>query len=163
MNASHFSPDTLEFLRLLFVHKVQYVIVGGEAVIYYGYARLTGDVDFFYNSSQENSQRLYDALYEFWGGKIPGVNSFIELQTDGTIFQFGQPPNRIDLINKIDGVAFDEAWKSRIENEIEWESQCILVFYIGLNELIQNKEATRRGKDLEDLKYLKSSRENLKK
>ncbi len=163
MNASHFSPDTLEFLRLLALNKVQYVIVGGEAVIYYGYARLTGDVDFFYESTSGNSQRLFNALHEFWEGNIPGVKSFIELQSEGTILQFGQPPNRIDLINRIDGVTFDEAWKSRIENEIEWENQRISVFYIGLSELIKNKESIRRGKDLEDLKYLKSSKENLKK
>lgn len=78
-------------------------------------------------------------------------------------FQFGQPPNRIDLINGIDSVSFDEAWKSRIDNEIEWKKQQIFVYYIGLNELIKNKESIRRGKDLENLKYLESSGDNLKK
>ena len=51
LEASYFSPDILEFIKLLHVHRVRYVVVGGEAVIYYGHARLTGDIDFFYDSS----------------------------------------------------------------------------------------------------------------
>jgi hypothetical protein len=38
MKVSHFSKDTQEFLRILAKKEVKYVIVGGEAVIYYGYA-----------------------------------------------------------------------------------------------------------------------------
>lgn len=47
MKVSHFSKDVREFLMLLAKYQVKYLIVGGEAVIYYGYARLTGDIDFF--------------------------------------------------------------------------------------------------------------------
>ena len=46
INSSHFSPDIQEFIKLLYKHNVHYVIAGGEAVIYYGYARLTGDVKY---------------------------------------------------------------------------------------------------------------------
>ncbi|MBM3839307.1 MAG: hypothetical protein FJ398_15325 [Verrucomicrobia bacterium] len=48
IETAHFSADTREFIALLHQHAVRYVIVGGEAVIFHGYARLTGDVDFFY-------------------------------------------------------------------------------------------------------------------
>lgn len=75
MHSSHFSPDIQEFIGLLSINKVKYVIVGGEAVIYYGYARLTGDVDFFYEASLENTERLYIALDSFWGSAIPGIKS----------------------------------------------------------------------------------------
>ncbi len=54
-------------------YQVRYIIVGAEAVIYYGYARLTGDVDFFFEKTAQNVQRLYDCLNEFWGGNIPGL------------------------------------------------------------------------------------------
>lgn len=157
MRASHFSSDIQEFLRLLSIHGVRYVIVGGEAVIYYGYARLTGDVDFFYEAMSENVARLYDVLNDFWGGDIPGLRSSGELLPRGTILQFGVPPNRIDLINLIDAVSFKEAWDSRIEEEIEIERVKYQVHYIGLEELIRNKEAVRRYKDLEDLRYLKAA------
>ena len=59
MKAYHFSEDTQEFLRFLAKYGVKYVIVGGEAVIYYGYARLTGAVDFFYEDSKQNAEDLF--------------------------------------------------------------------------------------------------------
>ena len=61
-----FSPDILEFLRLLEKHEVRYVIVGGEAVIFYGYPRFTGDIDFFFARDTENIERLYLCLQDFW-------------------------------------------------------------------------------------------------
>jgi hypothetical protein len=75
MNPDYFSDDIAEFIRLLHKFGVRYVIVGGEAVIYYGYPRLTGDVDFFYGGSKENRSALYAALLEFWDGSIPGIQA----------------------------------------------------------------------------------------
>lgn len=68
MRASYFSADTREFLYLLQKHEVKYLIVGGEAVIYYGYPRLTGYVDFFYSKDEKNTKALYQALLSFWDG-----------------------------------------------------------------------------------------------
>jgi Nucleotidyltransferase of unknown function (DUF6036) len=162
MKASHFSRDTQEFLLLLTRHRVNYVIVGGEAVIYHGHARLTGDVDFYYEGSQENALKLYEALKEFWSGDIPGVSSWQELTESGVILQFGVPPNRIDLLNSIDGVAFEEAWENRVEVTTEISGKTVPVYFLGLNELIKNKEAMKRPRDLEDLKYLWKARERLR-
>ncbi|MBE9573723.1 MAG: nucleotidyltransferase [Proteobacteria bacterium] len=160
MKASHFSKDIHQFLELLAKHKVKYVIVGGEAVIYYGYARLTGDVDFFFGTSKENAQCLYDALEEFWEGDIPGLDSFEGVMQSGTILQFGVPPNRIDLVNRIDGVTFEEAWTGKTTTSVEISGESIPVYFIGLDQLITNKDAIKRPKDLEDLKYLKKAKEN---
>jgi predicted nucleotidyltransferase len=159
MKASHFSKDIQEFLKLLDTHEVKYVIVGGEAVIYYGCARLTGDVDFFFGTSKENAQCLYDTLHEFWGGDIPGVDSFEELMEPGTILQFGVPPNRIDLVNRIDCVTFEESWIGKTTLSMNISGKSIPVYFIGLDQLIANKEAIGRPKDLEDLKYLKKAKE----
>lgn len=68
IDAAHFSPDIQEFLRLLHTRRVRYVITGGEAVIFYGHVRLTGDIDVFYDRRVENAQRLFRALNDFWGG-----------------------------------------------------------------------------------------------
>jgi len=155
MRASYFSKDVQEFLRLLAVHEVKYLIVGGEAVIYYGYARLTGDVDFFFESTKKNVTKLYQALMEFWAGDIPGIKAFEELMEEGLILQFGVPPNRIDLINRISGVSFREAWRNKTEIRIEIAREKIPIYLIGLRELIMNKEAIGRPKDLEDLEYLR--------
>ncbi|HVO84377.1 MAG TPA: DUF6036 family nucleotidyltransferase [Syntrophobacteria bacterium] len=162
MKASHFSRDTQEFLLLLTRHRVNYVIVGGEAVIYHGHARLTGDVDFYYEGSRENALKLYAALREFWSGDIPGVSSWEEFTEVGVIIQFGVPPNRLDLLNSIDGVAFEEAWENRVEVTAEISGKTVPVYFLGLNELIKNKEAMKRPKDLEDLKYLWKARERLR-
>lgn len=155
MRASYFSKDVREFLKLLAVHKVKYLIVGGEAVIYHGYARLTGDVDFFFESSRQNARKLYEALKEFWAGEIPGIRAFEELMEIGLILQFGVPPNRIDLINQITGVTFPDAWENKTIDRIESAGEEIPIYFIGLEELIKNKKAIGRPKDMEDLKYLK--------
>ncbi len=160
MKVDLFSDDILDFLRCLEKFKVRYLVVGGEAVIYYGNPRLTGDIDFFYEPSTNNSNKLYSALLEFWSGNIPGVSKFNELQEEGVIFQFGAPPNRIDLINNIDGVGFKEAWNNRETVNLELGDTKIPVFYIGIDQLIKNKESAARFKDQEDLKYLKRAREN---
>lgn len=163
MKASHFSEDIQEFLRLLAKYEVKYVIVGGEAVIYYGYARLTGDVDFFYENSKQNVVDLFKVLKEFWKGDIPGINKVEELLEAEIIIQFGTPPNRIDLLSKIDAVTFQEAWLNRTTVHLELEGEKVPVYFIGLDELIVNKEALKRYKDLEDLKYLRRAREEKKK
>jgi hypothetical protein len=154
MKPSHFSPDTLDLLLLLHEFQVGYVIVGGEAVIYYGHVRLTGDIDIFYEASPENARRLFDALATFWDGPVPGISSSEEFAIPGTIVQFGTPPNRIDLINRIEGVSFSDAWNSRVEELIQRDKTKIPLYFIGIEMLIQNKKAVGRYKDLDDLQFL---------
>jgi len=154
MNKNYFSEDIQEFIELLYIHKVKYVIVGGEAVIYYGYPRLTGDVDFFYENSKKNVKQLYNVLDNFWEGSIPGIESENDLLETGVIIQFGVPPNRIDLINTIDNVSFKEAWENRTIDHIEIKNCKVDVYLIGPKQLIKNKQAVKRNKDIDDLKYL---------
>jgi len=156
VEAAHFSPDTQDFIRLLHQYGVQYMIVGGEAVIYHGLARLTGDVDFFYDSRAPNVQRLFDALLEFWDGDIPALESADELANPGLVLQFGRPPNRIDLLNRIDGVSFDTAWETRLTLSMAADETTTPLYYIAREALIANKEASGRPKDLDDLIYLRS-------
>ena len=115
VSASHFSPDTRAFIQLLRTHGVRYLIVRGEGVILHGHARLTGDVDFFYARDHDNLRRLFSALDAFWDGDVPRLQGPQDLGPEWTIIQFGQPPNRLDLINSIEGVDFAEAWQGRLE------------------------------------------------
>ena len=151
---SDFSDDTLEFIRLLEKHEVRYVIVGGEAVVFHGYPRLTGAIDFFYDCAEANALRLFDCLAEFWQGKIPEVASPADLMEDGTIIQFGRPPNRLDLLNRIDAVPFSEAWDGRISVRTGGADLSSIVHYLGKVALIKNKRATARLKDLDDVLHL---------
>lgn len=154
-----FSPDILEFIRVLARHDVHYVIVGGEAVVFYGHVRFTGDVDFFYDAGAENAGRLFDALQEFWSGHTPGLAGPEGLRRAGTILQYGLPPNRIDLLNTIDAVPFDTAWTHRLTVRLGTDDDAVDLHYIGLDDLIENKKAANRNKDRDDLRFLVASAE----
>lgn len=159
MKVSHFSKDVQDFIRLLNRHHVKYLIVGGEAVIYYGYARLTGDVDFFFDTTRKNALNIYEALKEFWQGNVPGIEGYEALMEAGVIFQFGVPPNRIDIVTHIDGITFKEAWQGKTTISMEFRGEQVKIYFIGLDELIANKTAINRPKDQEDLKYLVKAKE----
>lgn len=158
ISASAFSPDAFEFIALLHRHNVHYMIVGGEAVIFYGHVRLTGDIDFYYDRESENVERLFQALSEFWGGPVPGISEAEELSVDGVVVQFGRPPNRIDLLNRVDGLEFEDAWPSRKVVYVDGGGESIPAFFIGMSSLIANKRAAGRPKDLDDLSYLEAAR-----
>ncbi len=157
IKSASFSDDILHFLRLLAQHRVRYLIVGGEAVIFHGYPRVTGDVDFFYENTAANAGRLFAALLEFWEGRIPGISSAEELREAGVIIQFGRPPNRIDLMNQIDGVSFRTAWPTRLETALESAFGRVPIRYVDLPPLLINKKATGRAKDLDDVRFLEAA------
>jgi len=155
MRKPHFSKDVQDFLFLLYKNKVKYLIVGGEAVIYYGHARLTGDIDIFYNNSKSNVNSLFKMLQKFWNGEIPGIKNKDELNEPGLIIQFGVSPNRIDLINKISGVSFQKAWVNKETFPVKMHQQKVPIYYIGIKALIKNKETVGRFKDMDDLRFLR--------
>lgn len=142
-------------MTLLFKHNIEYLIVGGQAVIYYGHVILTGDIDFFYNQTEINVEKLYNALLEFWNNDIPCIQNKTDLMEKNVIFQFGIIPNRIDLISKIKAVNFAEAWQKRETVKINTGRGVIEVYFIDIEHLIKNKEALNREKDKEDIKFLK--------
>jgi hypothetical protein len=75
---------------------------------------------------------------------VPEIQSAEELAEPGLIVQFGRPPNRIDLLNRIDGVSFEEAWKDKIELRIVCSGHQIPLFMIDLQNLLRNKRASGR-------------------
>jgi hypothetical protein len=159
VRGDHFSADAADFIELLANHGVRYLLVGGEAVIYHGYPRLTGDVDFWFEQTPENAERLFAALKAFWDGHVPNVASAEELLVPGLIVQFGRPPNRIDLIASISAVDFETAWARRIEEIVELgPGRRPPIYIIAVDELLRNKRATGRHKDLDDVEHLESIR-----
>jgi hypothetical protein len=154
VKAELFSKDAQEFLRLLARHEVRYLLIGGTAVIYHGYARLTGDVDFLYDCSRENAARLWAALGEFWGGSVPSVASPSELEAPNIVVQFGRPPNRIDLIASLRSVPFAAAWEQRVRETITVDGASVPVWVMSLPDLRRSKREAGRPKDLDDLDHL---------
>jgi hypothetical protein len=142
------NPDWSEFLRLLLSHHVRFVLVGGHAVAGHGEPRLTEDLDVFVEVSAENASRIRAALLEFGlGDSTPSADALLER---GRIWMIGRKPRRIDMLTEIDGVTFEECWNGRTEAEFEPAS----IPVIGLAELIKNKRASGRAKDLGDLERL---------
>lgn len=150
-----FSKDIREFITLLKKHDVRFLIVGGAAVIFHGYSRYTGDIDFFYDVNENNAKKLLLAIFEFWGGDPPGGLEIDFLMAEGQILQYGLPPHRIDLINRIDGVQFEEAWADRIDESLEIDGTKHRIGVMGKRTLLLNKAASGRDKDKDDLKNLR--------
>lgn len=141
--------DYEELLRSLNKHKVRYCIVGAYAVAFYKKARYTKDMDILVEPSIENGKKLVKALNDF------GFESLDLSEKDfaekGNIVQLGYEPLRVDIITSITGVSFREVWSNRTAGRYGKEE----VFFIGLKELIKNKEKTGRKQDLVDLDFLK--------
>jgi len=93
-------------------------------------------------------------LNKFWDNNIPGIKSAEELMNKGNVFQFGVPPNRIDLLNTIENVDFIEAWRNKKEEQTNKGKEYFKIYYIGLQELIKNKESLNRFRDKDDLLFL---------
>jgi len=137
-------------LQVLLDNGVKFLLVGAYAMGVHGYPRATGDIDIWVEPSIENSARVYRSMAAF-GAPLHEIdeNTFT---MPGIIFQIGVAPRRIDIITKISGVDFGNAYKHRQIVEIESLSIPILSF----DDLILNKRATGRDKDRLDADKLEN-------
>jgi hypothetical protein len=140
--------DLREFIVLLNSHKVEYLVVGGHAVAFHGHPRFTGDIDFLIRMSASNARRVLAVLHAFGFGQLGIAEG--DLIAAGKIVQLGHPPNRIDILTSISGVDFDEAWATRVDSTLDDQP----VSLIGWDELLRNKRAAGRQKDLADIEKL---------
>ena len=141
-------PDFREFLRLLNSHRVEYLLIGGYAVGYYGYPRPTGDMDVWIAVSSQNATRVVAALVEFgFRAQDVPVALFAE---PGKIVRMGIPPMRLEIVTTISGVEFATCYPRRCSVVIDG----VTVNIIGLDDLKTNKKASGRHKDLNDLEQL---------
>src|ERR1700747_2671517 len=108
------TKDFKDLLRLLNAHKVDYLLIGGHAFSVHAEPRTTKDLDIFIRSNPENARAVFRALAQF-GAPLAGMSE--DDFVDGTTFQLGVPPDRIDILQKIDGITFEEAWSNRIEGK----------------------------------------------
>ncbi len=154
MTGEHLSRDIQLLVRLFADHRVRYLLVGGEAVIHHGYARLTADVDFFYDRTPANARRLFAALREFWAGDVPSVSSPDDLAEAEIVVQFGRPPNRVDLLSSLGSVDFTRAWRRRVRESLRIGRRDVALPIIGLADLVQSKRDAARHKDLDDIEHL---------
>ncbi|HXN46613.1 MAG TPA: nucleotidyltransferase [Bryobacteraceae bacterium] len=132
-------------------HRVEYLIVGGYAVMKYTEPRFTKDLDVWVGNSPENAERLVHALAGF-GAPLAHDGVTAETFTNpDVVYQIGVSPVRIDILTRITGVEFSDAWRNRVASTFFG----VPVFLISLDDLVANKRAAGRSADLDDLDRLR--------
>lgn len=142
--------DFVEMLAALSAADAEYLLVGAHALAVHGRPRATGDLDIWVRPTPENARRVWAALARF--GAPMGDLTVEDLHSPDIVFQMGVPPARIDILTDIDGVKFESAWPRRVTAKIGTQS----VPVIGREDLLANKKAAGRPKDLADVAWLES-------
>lgn len=140
--------DFEAFIELLNKNEVEYLVVGGYAFAVHAYPRFTNDIDFFILNSKTNVEKIIRALTEF-GFSDSEITSELLIE-ENKVIQIGQPPFRIDILTSIDGVIFNEAWERKVVGKYGNQT----LYFISKDDLIKNKRASGRKKDLDDLSEL---------
>lgn len=131
---------------------VEYLLIGGRAYSFHDQPRYTKDYDLWIRPTSDNAVRAYTALARF-GAPLVGVTPD-DLVDPDSYYAMGVPPNRIDVLNTIEAITFDEAWPHRVEGSHGSERMWV----IGVDDLITNKRAVGRPTDLADVERLERRR-----
>lgn len=142
------NPDFRDMLSSFIEANVEFLLVGGYAMAAHQLPRATKDIDLWVRPSAANAPRVLRAL-EAFGAPRHGL-TLQDLETEGTIYQVGVPPHRIDVITLVEGVRFEEAWEARIDVEVDG----LRIPVIGKSHLIANKRTVARPQDLVDIALL---------
>jgi hypothetical protein len=144
------NEDYKDMLRALSEEKVRFLLVGAYALAAHGYPRATMDIDIWVMPSRHNADAVLRALRRF-GAPLHNLTKE-DLQRDGTVFQIGLAPRRIDIITAASGLQFEETYQRSLSVNIEG----IEVHIPSIDDLIFNKKASGRTKDLADAEALES-------
>lgn len=150
-NKIEFSKDFLDFFVLLNENKVEYMLIGGYAVSFYGYPRFTGDIDIWINNTKRNAEKVLKSMSEFG---IPVQKIKIEDLTSNEPMNglyFGKEPFRIDIITALENLSFKKSYKSFKKIKVNK----VTIKVISKTDLIKNKIKSGRHKDLADVEELK--------
>jgi hypothetical protein len=128
----------------------KFVVVGGHAVAFHGHPRATKDLDVLVRADTENAERVYRALARFGAPLAAFEVQQGDFATYDGVLQIGLPPRRIDILNRADGITFDEA----VEEGASFELDGRTIPVIGRAALLRNKRAAGRAQDLADLEAL---------
>jgi len=140
--------DFVDMLSALSEAGAEHLVVGAHALAAHGTPRATGDLDIWIHPTRENAARVWRALLAF-GAPLTELSE-ADLREPDIVFQIGVPPTRVDLLTSISGVEWAQAWEGRIRVRIGG----LEIPVLGRAELIANKRATGRAKDLADLNAL---------
>jgi Nucleotidyl transferase of unknown function (DUF2204) len=143
MGQKQLPEDFKDFIKSLNEYKVRYLLVGGWAVGIYGNPRATKDIDFLIAIDNKNIDNLQKALFKFGA---PTVENKV-FQEKGNVFRMGRSPVQIDIINQASGIDFDDCYKKKNLIAV----QGLKISIISREDLIKNKVASGRHRDLADV------------
>jgi len=138
--------DFRNFLKLLNKYRVEYLLIGGYAVFYHGYPRATEDIDFWVAINPDNAQKLVQVMQDF---ALSNATPELFLK-EHQLTRIGFKPYRVKVLTTISGVQFDACYARRVVDTIDG----IEVNIISLEDLKQNKKASGRLKDQDDVQNL---------
>lgn len=144
------NEDYRDILQSLADEQAKFLLVGAYALAAHGYPRATMDIDIWVMPSPDNAEAVLRALRRF--GAPTSELTVDDLQKGDTIFQIGVAPRRINIITGVSGLRFDEAFANSIEIDIEG----LKIRIPSVADLIRNKRASGRAKDLADVETLES-------
>ena len=144
------NPDFLDFLKALIAEDARFIVVCAHALAAHGVPRATGDIDVWIDRSPKNAARVWRALTAFGAPATALGLKPADLEIPETVMQIGLAPRRIDILTDVTGLSFDQAWSSRIVHQVGM----IAVPFVGRDDLVRNKRASGRYKDLGDLEAL---------
>jgi hypothetical protein len=137
--------DFAEMLDALSAAGAEFLVVGAHALAAHGRPRATGDLDLRVRPTPGNAERVWRALEEF-GAPLTEVTRR-DFATPDVVFQIGVVPARIDILTALTGLDFDAAWSSRVMFEVEGR----ILPFLSREDLIRNKTALARPRDLADI------------
>ena len=141
-----FDANFLEFIECFNKNQVAYVLVGGYAVVLNGHSRTTGDMDFFIERTEENAKRVIKAIEDFGFGSIGFTVD--DIMDESGFVRMGIEPLRIDILNTLPGVTFEEVYNGASTHE----EHGVKIKVIHINHLIQNKTEVGRPQDIADVR-----------
>ena len=139
-------PDFKEFLRLLNSNDAEYLVIGGYAVNFYGFARATAHLDIWIGLSQKNAEIVARVVRDFGFASADAAT----FQQPGKVIRMGLPPVRLEILTSISGVEFASCYERRKHVDLGG----VAVNLIDLDDLKRNKAASGRLKDRLDLERL---------
>ena len=147
-----FVDEHIQVLQSLLKNNVSFILIGGYAVIHYGYGRTTGDMDIWLQLGTENKNNLLKALAEF-GIESDGLDQLetMDFTKPMPVFFIGEAPRRIDFITAVNNIRFEEA----ITEVNYFPVEDIRIPVIQYQHLLLTKSGTSRAKDLADIEELK--------
>ena len=140
-----------DLLSLFNARCVEYLVIGGYAVVQHAEPRFTNDLDLWIGTQTANADAVYSALQDF-GAPLAGLTAD-DFKEEGWFYQMGVPPSRVDILMGIPGVEFRAAWERRLEVDFDG----LQVPFISHEDLISAKLAAGRPQDLIDVKALRKS------